>query len=473
MTRAKTETLQFMVHRQNIRIIALFALLFISVAASAQKYPKGIVDKSIAVIGNEMIMISDLEEEVQMMRAQGLMSDRNARCEILESMMESKLFLMQSRLDSLELNNDNVESELRNRVDQIRTQLGGDEAVAEYFGKPIYKLRQEWRKTIEDQTLTQQMQQKIAQGVPELTPYDVQEYIKNTDSIDLPVIPIKYQLSQICVYPDRDAANIAVKERLLSIRERIINGEKFSTLARIYSQDPGSARRGGELGMASKSIFWPAFSDAAMALKPGVVSQIVETPDGFHIIEVLDKKDDMFNARHILLKPEYTSEDRDKGFKLLDSLRTQINQGSVTFQLAARFYSEDPATRTNGGQMADQYTGSSYFEIDQLKPQDYNAVKNLEVGDVTEPFESLDNEGRNGNTVYKILKVDKIIPAHTATFNHDYSLLLEHAKEQKAMEAIDKFVDSKIKITHIIIDPLFKDCVFKRDGWETKFRKEE
>ena len=462
-----------MVHRQNIRIIALFALLFISVAASAQKYPKGIVDKSIAVIGNEMIMISDLEEEVQMMRAQGLMSDRNARCEILESMMESKLFLMQSRLDSLELNNDNVESELRNRVDQIRTQLGGDEAVAEYFGKPIYKLRQEWRKTIEDQTLTQQMQQKIAQGVPELTPYDVQEYIKNTDSIDLPVIPIKYQLSQICVYPDRDAANIAVKERLLSIRERIINGEKFSTLARIYSQDPGSARRGGELGMASKSIFWPAFSDAAMALKPGVVSQIVETPDGFHIIEVLDKKDDMFNARHILLKPEYTSEDRDKGFKLLDSLRTQINQGSVTFQLAARFYSEDPATRTNGGQMADQYTGSSYFEIDQLKPQDYNAVKNLEVGDVTEPFESLDNEGRNGNTVYKILKVDKIIPAHTATFNHDYSLLLEHAKEQKAMEAIDNFVDSKIKITHIIIDPLFKDCVFKRDGWEAKFRKEE
>ena len=462
-----------MVHRQNIRIIALFAFLLISVAASAQKYPKGIVDKSIAVVGNEMIMISDLEEEVQMMRAQGIMSDRNARCEILESMMESKLFLMQSRLDSLEINNDNVESELRSRVDQIRTQLGGDEAVEEYFGKPIYKLRQEWRQTIEDQTLTQQMQQKIAQGIPELTPYDVQEYIKNTDSIDLPVIPIKYQLSQICVYPDREAAKIAVKERLLAIRERIINGEKFTTLARIYSQDPGSARRGGELGMASKSIFWPAFSDAAMALKPGVVSQIVETPDGFHIIEVLDKKDDMFNARHILLKPEYTSEDREKGFKLLDSLRTQINQGSVTFQLAARFYSEDPATRTNGGQMADQYTGSSYFEIDQLKPQDYNAVKNLAVGDVTEPFESLDNEGRNGNTVYKILKVDKIIPAHTATFNHDYSLLLEHAKEQKAMEAIDKFVDSKIKITHIIIDPLFKDCVFRRDGWEAKFRKEE
>jgi peptidyl-prolyl cis-trans isomerase SurA len=262
-----------------------------------------------------------------------------------------------------------------------------------------------------------------------------------------------------------------VKERLLSIRERIINGEKFSTLARIYSQDPGSARKGGELGMASKSIFWPVFSDAAMALKPGVVSQIVETPDGFHIIEVLEKKDDMFNARHILLKPEYTSEDRNKGFKILDSLRTEIGYGAVTFELAARFYSEDPATRTNGGQMADQHSGSSYFEIDQLKPQDYNAIKDLKVGDVTEPFESLDNEGRDGNLVYKILKVDKIIPAHPATFTNDYSLLLDYAKQEKSMEAIDNFINSKIKSTYIIIDPLFKDCVFEREGWEEKFRK--
>ena len=143
--------------------------------------------------------------------------------------------------------------------------------------------------------------------------------MSETDEADLPVVPIKYQISQICIYPDREAANLAVKERLLAIRERIINGEKFSTLARIYSQDPGSARKGGELGMASKSIFWPAFSDAAMSLKPGVVSQIVETPDGFHLIEVLEKKGDMFNARHILLKPEYTSEDREKGFRVLDS----------------------------------------------------------------------------------------------------------------------------------------------------------
>ena len=455
----------------KMRLVAAVAFALSAVTVSAQKYPDGIVDKTIAVVGNEVITISQLEEEVQMMMAYGMMSDKSGRCEILEQMMSSKIFLMQARVDSLEVNNDMVETELRSRMDNVRTQLGGDEAVEEYFKKPLHKLRQEWRSAITDQTLTQQMQQEIAKKVPELTPYDVQQYVDATDKADLPMVPMKYQLSQICIYPDRDAANLAVKERLLAIRERILNGEKFATLARIYSQDPGSARKGGELGMASKSIFWPAFSDAAMSLKPGVVSQIVETPDGFHLIEVLEKKGDMFNARHILLKPEYTSEDREKGFRVLDSLRTELANEAVTFELAARFYSEDPATRTNGGQMADPNTGSSYFEIDQLKPQDYAAIKNLEVGQISEAFESLDNEGRSGNTVYKILKVDKILPAHTATFNNDYDLLLAQAKNKKSMAAIDEFISSKIKTTHIIIDPLFKDCPFEREGWEDKFRK--
>ena len=449
------------------------AVLFAAAAmtASAQKYADGLIDKTVAVVGNEVIMLSDLEDEVAMMRAYGMMSDKKGRCEILEEMMQTKLFLMQARLDSLAVNNDMVEGELSNRIDMLKTNLGGEEEVVKQFGKPIYKLRQEWRQAIEDQNLTQQMQQEIASKVPELTPYDVQQYIERTDVEDLPMVPVKYQLSQICIYPDREAANLAVKERLLSIRERIINGERFSTLARLYSQDPGSARKGGELGMASKSIFWPAFSDAAMSLKPGIVSQIVETPDGFHIIEVIEKKGDMFNARHILLKPEYTVEDQEKAFKTLDSLKTEIGNGAVTFELAAKFYSEDPTTRTNGGQMADPTTGSSYFEIDQLKPQDYAAVKDLAVGEISDPVESLDNEGRDGYTVYKIIQVDKIIPAHSASFHNDYNLLLDQAKQKKSMEAIDEFIKSKIKSTYIIIDPMFSECDFEREGWAEKFRK--
>lgn len=452
-------------------ILVFIAFLSCAIQLSAQKYPDGIIDKTIAVVGNEVIFISTLEEDVQMMRAQGIKSDKNVRCEILERMLEAKLFLMQARLDSLTINNDMVEGELNNRIDQIRTQLGGDEQVEEYFGKPLYKLRQEWRRTLEEQSLTQQMQGKISSNIPELTPNEVSNYVDSMAVEDLPIVPIRYKLSQICIYPDREAANLAVKERLLDIRERILNGEKFSTLARIYSQDPGSALRGGELGMASKSIFWPAFSDAAMALKPGVVSQIVETPDGFHIIEILEKKGDMFNARHILLKPDYTSEDRANAYERLDSLKREMANNAVTFDLAARFYSEDPATKNNGGQMSEPYSGASYFEIDQLKPQDYAAIKNLKEGEISEPFESLDNEGRNGNLVYKIIRVDQILPSHTATFTNDYTLLLNQAKGKKSMEAIDKFIDKKIQETYIVIDPLFKDCDFSRKAWGEKIRK--
>lgn len=439
--------------------------LVLPVCGFAQTYPNGLIDKTIAVVGNEMISLSQLEQEILYMRMQGMYSDKNMRCEQLERMMDSKLFLMQARIDSLSVNQEMVNSSLEQRMAQIQTNFGGDDEVEKFYGKPVYKLRQEWRQQLEDMTLTQQMQQQIASSIPELTPHDVKKYISETDPEDLPMVPVKYQLSQISIYPDRENANLAVKEKLLSIRERIINGEKFSTLARIYSEDPGSARKGGELGMASKSIFWPAFSDAAMALKPGVISQIVETPDGFHIIEVLEKKGDMFNARHILIKPSYTDQDRQKAFATLDSLKTEIQNDAVTFELAAKFYSQDAQTKTNGGQMADPNTGSSYFEIDQLKPQDYAAIKDLKEGEISEPVESKDNEGRDGNTVYKIIRVDKIIPAHTASFDNDYSDLLEEARAKEQNAAIDEFIDGKIKTTYIVIDPLFKNCEFSRDGW--------
>ena len=455
-----------------LKLTLAIAAVMLPLCGSAQVYPGGLVDKTVAVVGNEMISLSQLEQEILYMRMQGMFSDKNMRCEQLERMLESKLFLMQARVDSLSVNQEMVNSSLAQRMDQVRTNFGGDEAVENFYGKPLYKLRQEWRQQLEDMTLTQQMQSQIASKIPELTPQDVKDYIKNTDPEDLSMVPIKYQLSQICIYPDREAANLAVKEKLLSIRERIINGEKFSTLARIYSEDPGSARKGGELGMASKSIFWPAFSDAAMSLKPGVISQIVETPDGFHIIEIIDKKGDMFNARHILIKPQYTEQDKEKAFKTLDSLKTEIHNNAVTFSLAAKFYSQDAATKTNGGQMADPNTGSSYFEIDQLKPEDYAAIKNLKEGEISEPVESKDNEGRDGNTVYKIIRVDKIIPAHPASFENDYSTMLEEAKMKKQTEAIDEFIDSKIKTTYITIDPIFKDCDFSREGWNTIVRQD-
>ena len=454
-----------------LKIMLSLSLLGICTAGQAQKY-KRVIDKSVAVVGNELVMLSDIEAEVQVARTQGYASDRNIRCEMLENIMRSKLLLMQARMDSLSVNKDMVNAELNQRMDQVRSALGGDEGVEEYFHKPIYKLRQEWSRQLEENSLTQQEQQQIARDIPAVTPHDIRAFLDTADVAELPVIPRKYMMSQICIYPDKEAASLAVKERLLSIRERILNGEKFSTLARLYSEDPGSARKGGELGMASKSIFWPAFSDAAMALKPGIISQIVETPDGFHLIEVIEKKGDMFNARHILMKPKYDDADREKAFKELDSLRTEILDSNITFDLAARFFSEDPVTRTNGGQMADPNTGSAYFEMDQLKPQDYTAIKDLAVGQISQPIESLDNEGRDGNLVYKIVRLDKIVESHTARMETDYNEVLEVVERGKQMEALEKFIDSKIKSTYIVIDPIFKDCEFSREGWAEKFRKD-
>ena len=458
--------------------LTLMAVVFACTMASAQKYKY--IDKTVAVVGNEAIMISDIESSVKERGAQGLSSDQNVRCEVLESILESKLFLMQARIDSLTVDQSNVEAMLAQRIDQYLTYLGGEEKLEEYFGKPLYRLRQDWRKQYEDMSLTQGEQTNIMKKIPDMTPHDVKEYLDTVDANNLPIVPIKYQLSQICLYPDREAADLAVREKLLELRERIINGEKFSTLARMYSEDPGSSRRGGELGMASKSIFWPAFSDAAMALKPGVISQIVETPDGFHIIEVIEKKGDMFNARHILMKPQYTTQDRDKAFKTLDSLRTEILNGAVTFKMAANFYSQDAPTKTNGGQMSDPNTGSSYFEIDQLKPEDYRAIKDLKEGEISEPVQSTDNDGRQdqekdfvvGKTNYKIIRVDKIIPAHTASFNDDFSQLQAEVKRAKQMAAIDEFLDKKIAETRIVIDPMFKDCDFHRSGWASKFSED-
>lgn len=452
----------------------VLAAAFSVFSAFSQDYPAGLVDKTVAFVGNEMISVSQIEEEIKYMKANGLYSDRNLRCSILERNLEAKLFLMQARIDSLTVNNDYVNTMLKSRIDEVRRMLGGDAQVEAYFGKPLYRLRQEWRQNMEDQSLTQQMQGNIAGGIPELTPGDVREYLAALDTADVPEVPVKYRFSQICIYPDRESAKLAVKEKLLALRERIINGEKFSTLARIYSEDPGSAARGGELGMTPKATFWPVFSDAAMSLKPGMISQIVETPDGFHLIQLIEKKGDMFNARHILIRPQYTSADREKAFKVLDSLRSEIGRKAVTFELAAKFYSEDPATRTNGGQMSDPNTGSSYFEIDQIyPPQDYHAIKDLKEGELSRPFESLDREGRNGNTVYKIIRVDQIIPAHKAVFSNDYSLLLESLKEKKSSEAIDEFINEKVRTTHIVIDPIFKDCEFSREAWNRKVRPED
>lgn len=447
-----------------IKSFLVFLLLSSVFGLNAQTYDNGLIDKTIAVVGNEAILLSQLESEVQMMLAQGVISTKNVRCEILENLLKQKLFLIQSKLDSLKVNEDNVELELQDRLNNALTALGGEKELEQYFNKPMHKLRAEWRETLRETSLTQQMQQKVVSDAGTLTPSQVERFYKRIDKDSLPIISTQYQLSQIVLYPSKTEAGMIAKERLLEFRNRILNGERFSTLATIYSQDPGSASRGGELRMAPKSLYWPAFSDAAMALKPGQISQVVETPDGFHIIQMIERNGDMFNARHILIKPEYTSVDRSKAFKTLDSLKTLILADSITFERAAFQHSFEGKSAMNHGIMIDENTGASFFEKDQLKPADYNAVKDLKEGEISSPFESLDNEGR-GNVIYKIIRLEKILPSHVANIKDDFMVVQNVANGDLAQKAIDKFISEKQVENYIYVDDLFKNCQFNSQGW--------
>ena len=444
------------------RIILAIVSIFIASVALAQKYGS-VIDRTVAVVGNSMIPLSQVESEAMMLQFEGYVTDGDIRCEILEELMLNKLFYTQACLDSLTVNMDIVNYQLENKIATIMSRFGSEKEVEAYFGKTMNRLKSEWAKMFEEQSLSDEMKRKVASNMPEITPREIRDFYKRLPEDSIPMIPAMYSYSQIVVYPDREKAALEVKERLLEFRDRVIKGEKFSTLARLYSVCP-SAANGGELGMASKNLYWPAFSDAAMALKEGQVSPIVETPDGFHIIQLIERRGDLFNARHILLKPYYSDQDRKEAFAKLDSIRNVIASDSLSFEQAAMVYSMDMASKTNGGGVANE-EGSSFFEIDKLKPADYQMLANLKPGEVSKPFESTDNEGNTGNTVYKIVRLDEMIPAHKANYEKDYNILSNMAKNQRALNAIENFAKEKQRVTYIVVDPLFSKCKFKREGW--------
>ena len=449
--------------------VLLAALISSAGAVYGQKYENGLVDKTIAIVGNDAIMLSSLEYEVKAAAQYGVQSDR---CGIFEEMLRRKLMYNRAKMDSVTVSQEQIDIALDQYMGNLMATFGGEKATEKYFGKPIYKLRDEYRSQIEERQMTQEVEMQAARKVGTLTPSDVRRFYNRTPKDSLPVVSTQYQIRQIVLYPDRTDAVLEIKAKLLEFRSRIMNGEKFSTLASLYSEDMTTAIRGGELRMAPKDRFWPAFSDAAMSLNPGQVSQIVETPDGFHLIQMIEKDGDMFNARHILLRPNFTSQDRIKAFARLDSIRRVIASDSITFEMAAQIYSQDPKSKVNGGLVADEYSGSAFFEKDRLDPQDYRVLSGMKPGDISKPFESRDHEGNAGNTIYKILKLEKIIPSHVADIESDYNKLLDLATQKAAEDQVEKFINENIRTTYIRIDPLFKNCKFKRDWLSEKISRD-
>jgi len=436
--------------------IALFSM---ATDAVAQKTS---VDQVGAVVGADAILISEIEQEIMQMKAEGVPVNETTRCTILENMMVQKILLNQARIDSIIPNEGQVESQLEQRLTFFANQLGSQKAVEEYFKKSIYEIKADLKESLRDQIQTQQMQSKVSEKVT-ITPSEVKAFYKELPADSLPMLNQQYEILQIVKTPPAASqAKFNVKEKLLELRQRIIDGEKFSSLAILYSEDPGSARRGGELGFRSRGELVKPFADAGFNLKPGQVSQIVESEYGYHIIQLIEKKDDKVNVRHILMKLKFAPGEEMEAIRFLDSVATAIRQDSMTFAQAAMKYSDDKKTNLNGGLMVNSQSGSSKFEKDQLMPVDYYALKELKEGEVSSAFESRDEMA---NVVYKVVSVKRIIPAHRANIKDDYDVIQSIALQKKQRDFFLAWLDQKKKGMFIRIDPQFAGCSFQGKGW--------
>ena len=436
------------------------ALIFLISNSFAQE--KQMIDRVVAVVGDKMILQSDVENQViQLLQQYGSVSGMD--CEVLNQLLIQKLLLIQAELDSIEVGVSRIESELERRIMYFVRQIGSQKKLEEFYNKSILEIKEDFRPLIQEQIKTQMMQQSLVSDIS-VTPKTVKRYYKELPEDSVPMVNTQYEINQILVYPpqNEDARNES-RNKLLNLRQRIIDGERFSTLAVLYSEDPGSARRGGELGFRSRDELDPEFAKAAFRLTDdGGISRIVESEYGFHIIQLVARESNQVNVRHILVIPKIGVEQRVVSKNKLDSISNQIKLDSISFTVAALRFSEDEQSRLNDGVMIHPMTSSTKFMLEEFPAQEYAVIKDLKTGEISEPFESKDN---NGKVVYKIVKINRIIESHRADVKDDYELIEQMAIQEKQQKAIENWIVGRKKKTYIHIDESFMKCDFLKDGW--------
>lgn len=425
------------------RIILAFVVLTLSVACAPHAQAQGVVaDEVIAVVGNSAILYSEVYEMsrrlVQQRREQGYTSDRDPINEALETIMRQKLLYHQAQIDSVKISTDDIAKMVDENVDQMVKERGSITALEAFYHKPVFEIKQELQNRYEEQRYAQSMQRDVI-GKVTITPGEVERYFKSLPKDSLPTIPEQYIYAHITKFPSSTKeAKQRVRERLLEMRERIIKGTRFDMLARMYSVD-GSAVRGGEMDPTPLRGFVAPFADALSKLKPGQISEVVETEYGFHLIEMIGKDGDLYHCRHILLRPVFTDTELAETSLKLDSVVGLINEGKITFERAALEYSDDKYSRQNGGlvsnhDMLEMYNAfdakltSTKFFKEELQREDYQAIRNLKPGEISGAFQSQDLKG---NVLSKVIKLIDIIPAHPASLKKDYLRLEELALEAK------------------------------------------
>jgi len=416
-----------------------------------------LVDKVVAVVGGELILLSEVEEQFALNEAQGGRMPENARCNILDNLLTTKLILNQAKLDSIEVADAEVEEQLNARIERILEFMNGDVSQFEdYYGQTITEVKKQFREDLRNQLLVERMRAQILQGV-KVTPAEVRDFFHSIPADSLPYFNAEVEVREIVYAPKVNAEERRrAIQALEELRTRIVEGgEDFATLAKKYSDD-GSARAGGDLGWAKRGRYVPAFEAAAYKLDAMEVSPVVETQFGFHIIQMLERRGNSIRVRHILVRPEITDEDLARAAQKMDSVRTLILTDSMSFSEAVkRFSSEDMQSYNNDGRVVNPNTGDTFFEIGDLDPDIYFAIDTLEVNEITAPFEFT---SPSGESMFRLVQLQSRTAPHKADLELDYNRIMEAAKEAKKNEYVNEWIDERVRRTYIDIDPMYDHC---------------
>ncbi len=445
----------------SIRSLSLLCLLLASVAAWAQD---NVIDEVVWVVGDEAILKSDIEEERIRAQYEGQKLDGDPYCVIPERIAIQKLFLHQAAIDSIEVSESEVLSRVEQQTNYYISQIGSKEKMEEYFNKTSAQIREQLRDNIRDGLTVQEMQRKIV-GDIKVTPAQVRRYFKDLPADSIPYVPTQVEVQIITLEPKIPQEEIdRVKGLLREYTERVNSGNtQFSTLARLYSEDAGSAMHGGELDFMGRGMLDPAFANVAFNLTdPNKVSKIVESEYGYHIIQLIEKRGDRIKVRHILLKPKVADEDLIASTARLDSIADDIRNNKFSFDDAATYISSDKDTRNNHGLMPNKETGTSKFQMQELPAEVAKVVDKMNVGEISEAFTMINDKGKD---VCAIVKLKTRINGHKATITDDYQQLKDVVLEKRQDEILDKWIREKQKTTYVRINEGWQNCEFKYPGW--------
>lgn len=415
-----------------------------------------LIDKVVAIVGDKIVKHSDIEAEYTNYLMQGVTQGGEARCQILEELLLQQLLLNQAEIDSVIVSETQVESELDARIRYFINQIGSREKLEEFYKKSIQEIKNEFRSTIRERLLVQTMEAKITKDI-KITPKEVRSFYNKIPEDSLPLINSEVEVYHIVKQPliSEDAKEVAIF-RLNEIRERVVKGEDFGTLAYMYSEDPGSSKKNGELGFTCRGDLFPEFESAAFALKENEISTVIETKAGYHIIQMLERRGECINVKHILIQPKTSPEDLTKARQYLDNVYALINMDSVSFYEAAKRYSDDPS-KNNGGLIVNKYTGQSRFEVTDLDPQIFFTIDKMEVGQISKPVLMKTDEGKQA---YRIIFLKTRTNPHKANLKDDYDRIQSTALEDKKHKTIGEWINKKFENTYIRVNEDYKHCDF-------------